>query len=286
MKKIISILKTKAVKVTYTILLYFFACIGLFLTTGFFAVKFGLTNTSGIIDRQSEFFGKTDTQGTDKDYTWNQGEEWHNFSQAIEKDIKVLKRVESETGVPARLIVTPVFVEQMRLYHTDRALFKSLFAPLKILGTQTQFSLGVSGIKQETAKLIETHLVTKDSIYYLGNEYAHYLDFKSSDIDTERFERLTNYKDRYYSYLYTALYIKQLATGWKKSGFDISKKPEILATLFNIGFEHSKPNANPETGGAEIEINGTKLSFGRLAGEFYYSDELVQTYPKSDLIIR
>ncbi|MDB5204719.1 MAG: hypothetical protein JWP09_747 [Candidatus Taylorbacteria bacterium] len=275
-------------KKIFNIFLYIFAAIGLFLTLGFFAVKLGLTNTKGIIDQQVEFFRNQDNTVT-VDTTprpWNQGPEWENFSAAISKDTQVLKRVESETGVPSRLIISAVFVEQMRLYFSERQTFKDLFAPLKILGTQTQFSLGVSGIKQKTAEQVENYLKDPTSAYYLGDSFAHYLDFKTTDIENERFARLTDYKDRYYSYLYTAIYIKELATSWKKAGFDISGKPEILATLFNIGFEHSAPNATPQSGGAEIEINNTKYSFGYLAGEFYYSNELTAVYPKQEFILK
>ncbi|MES2223958.1 MAG: hypothetical protein V4469_03430 [Patescibacteria group bacterium] len=278
-------MKKETLKKIFNVFLYIFAAIGLFLTLGFFAVKLGLTNTKGIIDQQSEFFRNQDNTTT-VDTTprpWNQGPEWENFGTAISKDAQVLKRVESETGVPARLVVSVVFVEQMRLYFSERQTFKELFAPLKILGTQTQFSLGVSGIKQKTAEQVENNLVATSSPYYLGDKFAHYLDFKTTDIENERFLRLTDYKDRYYSYLYTALYIKELATSWKKAGFDISGKPEILATLFNIGFEHSTPNATPQSGGAEIDINNTKYSFGYLAGEFYYSNELTSVYPKQTL---
>ena len=63
-------------------------------------------------------------------------------------------------------------------------------------------------------------------------------------------------------------------------------KPEILATLFNIGFTHSKPKLNPEIGGAEITIGEYTYSFGRLAGEFYHSSKLADLFPKTDLIIR
>lgn len=272
----------------FKILVYIFAAIGFFLTAGFFAVRTGLTNTKGIIDMQSDYFqNPTSAEETATiDHDWNEGAEWENFKTAISKDATVLKRVESETGVPARLIVSVVFVEQMRLYYSDRQLFKELFSPLKILGTQTQFSLGVSGIKPKTGETIEANLRNKDGLYYLGENYEHYLDFKTSNIDEERFTRLTDYKDRYYSYLYTALYLKQFAKGWEKSGFDISDRPEILATLFNIGFDNSRPNANPQSGGAAIEIGNQTWSFGRFAGEFYKSDALSDIYPKKELLLK
>lgn len=260
---------------------YIFACIGLFLTLGYFAVKFGLTNTKGIIDDQRAGFYDVNNQIDDKYLDWNKGEEWQTLDTALKRDFEVLRRVEKETGVPARIIVSGVVVEQLRLFYSERETFKQVFAPLKILGTQSQFSWGISGIKPDTAKAIENNLKNKNSIYYLGGDFEHMLDFKTDDIDKERFERITDYKDRYYAYLYTALYLREVAVGWKKSGFDISEKPEILATLFNIGFDNSKPNPNPKVGGAEIQINNTKYSFGGLAGEFYYSTELENIYPKT-----
>jgi hypothetical protein len=273
MKLLKKILNNKFIQTGFKFGVYFFAVVGFTLTFGYFAVKFGLTNTKGIVDKQREgFFDKNNIDSLN--LKWNKGEEWQVLKEALIRDKNVLERVEAETGVPSRLIISVVLVEQLRLFNSEREVFKQVFAPLKILGTQSQFSWGVSGIKPETAKLTEKYLKDKNSIYYLGERYENLLDFKTNSIDEERFSRIIDYKDRYFSYLYTALYIKELATSWKNSGFNISNKPEILATLFNIGFENSKPKPNPDMGGAEISINGVVYSFGRLAGEFYYSDEL------------
>jgi hypothetical protein len=68
---------------------------------------------------------------------------------------------------------------------------------------------------------------------------------------------------------------------WKNAGFDISARPEILSTLYNIGFSHSKPNANPSSGGAAIEVGGVTYSFGDLAAQFYYSNELISEFPRN-----
>lgn len=273
--------RKQPIKKIFQILVYIFAAIGLLLTATYFAVRFGLTNTSGIIDRQSDVFRYSEqNQPKDEDLVWNKGEEWQTFETAVAKDTAVLKRVEGETGVPARLIVSMIAVEQLRLFFSEREVFKQVFAPLKILGSQTQFSWGVAGIKQETAIQIEEHLKNPASPYYLGKPFEHYLDFKTADIDQERFARITDSKDRYFAYLYAALYIKEFENGWKKSGTDISKRPEIIGTLYNIGFENSRPNPNPQVGGAEIEINGKIYSFGGLAGEFYWSNELTEFFPK------
>lgn len=269
-------------KKIYNIFIYTFALIGLFLTFGFFAVKFGITNTTGIIDTQTETFnqGSSAQNNVTKEYIWNTGDEWDTFKNAITKDIATLKRVEGETGVKSRLIVMAIAIEQLRLFHSERQVFKEVFAPLKLLGNQTQFSWGIAGIKEETAKKVEEHLKDTSSPYYLGKQYETYLNFETSNIDQERFERITNPKDRYYAYLYAALYIKQFIVGWQKADVDISNRPDIIATLYNIGFQNSKPNPNPQTGGAEIDIKEYKISFGRLGGEFYHSNELLEYFPK------
>ena len=178
------------------------------------------------------------------------------------------------------MIVAPLVVEQLRLFTSEREIFKQIFSPLKILGNQSQFSWGVMGIKQDTAKQIEENLKDKKSVWYLGKEFEHILDFKTDDHDNERFERLTDEHDRYYSYLYGALCIKQIMKQWSNAGFNIDNRPEIIATLYNIGFENSKPKRDPQSGGAKIEINGGQYSFGSLAQEFYNSDELIEEFKK------
>jgi len=173
-------------------------------------------------------------------------------------------------------------VEQMRLYTSDRELFKKIFEPLKILGVQSQFSWGVLGLKQETLIQIEKNLKNTTSTLYLDKNYQNMLDFSTSteNIDAERFMRVTDEHNHYYTYLYAAIFLKEIEKQWSNAGFDISGKPEILATLYNIGFAHSIPNANPQVGGAEIEIAKTKYSFGGLAYEFYYSNELLDIFPR------
>jgi hypothetical protein len=66
---------------------------------------------------------------------------------------------------------------------------------------------------------------------------------------------------------------------WQKAGQDISDRPEILATLFNIGLQNSKPKSNPQVGGSKITIDGNDYVFGSLAYEFYYSGDLINEFP-------
>ena len=169
----------------------------------------------------------------------------------------------------------------MRFFTSNREVFKRYFEPLKILGSLSQFSLGVSGIKQETAEKIEQYANDPSSPFYPGEGMGGLIRYEDgADRDAELFARLTDAKDHYYSLLYTALYIREIEEQWKRAGFDISENPEAVATLFNIGFQASNPNANPRAAGATIETGGRSYSYGALGGLFYESDELAGDFPK------
>lgn len=263
----------------YLFFLYFFAIIGFFLVAGYFAIQFGFTNENGVIDKQQDNFLSAQIFDSDAP-DWAKSEEWETLKKAIIRDTAVIYEVAKDADINSRLIVAQLVPEQLRLFHDNRELFKKIFSPLQILGNQNQFSWGIVGIKRETAIEIEQHLKDKASFYYLGKQYEHILDFKTNNPGQERFSRITDEKNHYYPYLYTALYLKQIIKQWGTAGYNISDKPDILSTLYNIGFSHSLPNANPSSGGAEITINGKIYSFGSLANEFYLSDELTDHFGK------
>ncbi len=259
------------------------------LTAVFFAVEFGLTNEKGLVDAQRNTFantGATSTKiissqkGLQSKPIWTKTEEWGVIHNAIIRDREPIYKAAALLDIKPRTLVSIIMVEQMRLFSSDRELFKRVFAPLKVLTSQSQFSWGVVGIKEETAIQVEQYLKASTSPFYLGKQYEHILDFNTNNIDEERFTRITDEHNRYYSYLYAAVLIRELETQWKASGYDISKKPGVVATLFNIGFIHSKPNANPKIGGAAIVLASSTYSFGGLAESFYNSDELIDLFPR------
>jgi len=220
-------------------------------------------------------------------FSWMNSEEWQAFRGGVVKDTAAIYRAARACNVPPRMIVTMMVSEQLRLFFSERESFKKFFSPLKILGNETKFSLGVSGIKDDTGELIEAYLKKEDSPFYPGAEYEKLLDYEvrptdSTTISDLRYQRLTA-KNHYYAYLYTGLYLKQIEAQWHKAGFNISSRPEILATLFNLGFVKSEPKANPQVGGTTIIINGRNYSYGSLAFEFYYSGELSKEFPFIEL---
>jgi len=212
-------------------------------------------------------------------FEWMNIPEWQDFKLAVAKDKPLIDSVALVTGVEPRLIVAVLVGEQIRLFNSSREAYKKWIGPLKILSVETTFSLGVTGIKVPTAQRIEQNLKDSTSIFYLGEKYENLLDFQTKNITLERFNRLTSYKNHFYSYLYAALNVKQINVQWERSGFPINERPEILATLYNIGYEVSIPKENPVVGGSGINIKGRMYSFGAVAYEFYYSGELYDLFP-------
>ena len=212
-------------------------------------------------------------------FEWMNIAEWEDFKLAVVKDKPLIDSVANLTDVEPRLIVAVLVGEQIRLFNSEREAYKKWIGPLKILSVETTFSLGVTGIKVPTAQTIERNLKDRQSVFYLGEKYEHLLDFQTNNITDERFKRLTSYKNHFYSYLYAALNIKQIKTQWERAGYPIGDRPEILATLYNIGFEVSIPKENPVVGGSTVMIHRKPYSFGAIAYEYYYSGELFDLFP-------
>lgn len=278
--------KLKVLKFIFTIFLYVFAVIGFVFTGVFIAMQLHLTDVKGSIDSRNEYFNKVrdeitrTTQATNIQYDWTTTSDWDVLKNGLIKDKEPILEASRVSGVPARMIAAVVIPEQFRFFSSNRESFKRYFEPLKLLGNGTKFSFGVAGIKTGTAMQIEENLKDKNSVYYAGADHENDLNFTTSDPDTERMDRLTDSHNHYFSYLYSGLFINQISNQWKNAGYSIDNRPEVISTLFNLGFSHSQPKANPEVGGAEIVINGRSYTFGGIAYEFYYSNELVDIFPR------
>lgn len=278
----------KGLKLLLTIAVCAFALLGLGFTAVYVGMQFGVFNVRGSISERNAFFGggvkAPDAPSTPAKVcqadgvavcSWNETPEWAVVKGGLTKDASIIQRVAGETKVSPRLIASVVVPEQIRFFTSEREIFKRYFEPLKILGSLSQFSLGVSGIKQETANKIEQYANDPASPFYPGDGYAALIAYApGANHDKELYNRLADAKNHYYSYLYTALYIKEIQMQWQRAGFPLDGKPEIIGTLFNIGFQASSPKAEPQTAGASITTGGTTYSFGQLGANFYNSLEL------------
>lgn len=227
----------------------------------------------------SSLLGKQQQQNTPNAIPWMNTVEWDALKTAILRDSALLRRAGEISGVEPRLIVGCLVGEQIRLFNSKREMFKKYLGPVKVLSVQSQFSYGVNGVKEFTAKAVEEHLKDPSSEYYMGKHYENILDFATEDHTNERYRRLVDYRNHLYSYIYTGCILHQTMMQWKRAGYDISRRPDVLFTLFNVGFSQSKPNADPRCGGSHVSVDGHIYTFGAIGFDFYYSGELSRAFP-------
>jgi len=210
---------------------------------------------------------------------WMATTEWEMLKPSILKDSALLIEAGRITGVEPRLIVACLVGEQIRLFNSSREMVKKYLGPVKMLSVQSQFSYGVNGIKEHTAKAVEAHLKDSTSEFYMGKHYENILDFRTDNHEMERYNRLVDYRNHLYSYIYTGCILKQTMLQWRRAGFDISDRPDILCTLFNVGFAQSHPHGAPRCGGSHISVDGRLYTFGAIGFDFYYSGDLASAFP-------
>ncbi|MBR1765413.1 MAG: hypothetical protein IJ745_00050 [Bacteroidales bacterium] len=238
-----------------------------------------LPELDNLADRLCEELERVPQQRNGNVIPWMAGPEWQALKQAIQRDSALIIEAGRLSGVEPRMIVGCLVGEQIRLFNSKREMFKKYLGPVKVLSVQSQFSYGVNGIKDFTAKAVEEHLQDPTSEFYMGPAYEHLLDFTTEDHETERYNRLVDYRNHLYSYLYTGCILHQTMLQWRRAGYDISDRPDILFTLFNVGFAQSVPKANPVAGGSHITVGDAEYTFGAIGFDFYYSGELAETFP-------
>ncbi len=213
-------------------------------------------------------------------FLWADSAEWAVMKSAFIRDQEYINQAAKDAGISPRILLGGIIGEQFRFFTNSRDSFKSYFEPLKILASLSKFSYGIAGLKPETVKRIDEQLQSPESVFYIGKEMENIITYpEGSDHDTIRFERITDTKNTYYSYLYAGLFMRMVSVQWAHAGYDISENPGVLATLYNLGFNRSIPKENPAPGGAPITVNGNQYNFGILAEEFCYSGELINEFP-------
>jgi len=222
-------------------------------------------------------------------YEWSNYKVWDQFSKAVLRDKSAIDSVSKITGVESRLIVMCLVGEQVRMFNASRERFKQYVYPFSRVILPNNRGYGVTSILEHTALRIESNLQNKNSAFYPGDYFSKCLNYRDSfpnlivdSIEAHKhktIQRLIKGGDHFYSYLYTAFLLRQYYTQWSNAGHDISYRPEVLGTLFNIGFEKSKPRAKPKAGGSTFKIGEKDYTFGGLCFEFYYSGELIEAFP-------
>lgn len=292
----------RVLSIIFDIFLYVFAIIGFMFTAIYIAMQFGWLNVQGSAKERDAYFKVSDVNLSANavsifnfqkskeaeighpllnNLAWMNSPDFQLLKEIFTRDQAIINKAALDAGINPRLILGGVMGEQLRFFSSRREAFKQYFEPLKVLASLSQFSYGIAGLKPETVERIDNNLKNPKSVFYLGSDMEHRADYMNGvDVASERFNRITNAKDPYYSYLYVGLFMRQVEAQWANAGYPIYGRPEILATLYNLGFNRSIPKENPSSGGAPIVVDGVEYVFGDIAYQFYYSDELIDIYPR------
>jgi len=196
-------------------------------------------------------------------FAWSRSPLWDSTALAVRRDLPVIESAARRMGVSPRLVALPAICEQLRRAESFREAYKKFFTSFVPL---SNVSVGVTGIKPES---LDRLLPFCDS-----------LDRALIDsVPVETIRRRLQEPDHAWSYLYAALYMKCILRQWREAGVDLSQRPEIVMTVYNLGVNRCPPRPDPLAGGAVFTIDGVEHSFGSFAREFYWSGLLYPQLP-------
>jgi len=156
-----------------------------------------------------------------------------------------------------RLLASVIYAE-LRLNVNLLDSFERVFASL---GSNT--STGLAQIRINTAKWIIDTVSDSNSCYSLEPQFYKWVPrYESRDDIIALLEKDST------NCLLAALHLRQIIKRWKRGGFDIENRPDIIATLYSYGLfnrddtseiaPHAKPRRN---------------FFGKVAADFFYSEK-------------
>jgi len=163
-----------------------------------------------------------------------------------------------------------IMIEQLRGTMTNRGFFKQMVKN-NILQSFTDFSLWIWWMKISTALEIEKYLKYPTSEFYLWKKYETILDDVQYNKNLSLQKKLTENINYYHQYLYTWLAIKMIKKQWMDKWYDLNNKFWIIATIYNLWLNKSKPNWYPKIWWAEIFIDWKKWYFWELWEKIWIS---------------
>ena len=183
-----------------------------------------------------------------------------------------INKYSNELGVDARIVAGVIYVEMFRNLTTEKGFIEQKLESRHVTRTLLKIkghTVGIGQIHMQVMERCIENFNNPNSPFYMGKEFENYVTWK----DFDKAEEAKNYVDElgihHSEYTnpdaqikFVAAMIAQLQTQWKNAGYDISDKPEILGTLYNLGFDKSNPKANPRSGGSINFIFGKEMRFG------------------------
>jgi len=203
------------------------------------------------------------------------------------KYLDIIKNISNITWIDYKLILSSIAVEQLRYLTTNRGYAKKLIKNNNYLTSFTKFSYWLGWIKTHTFNNIN-HWISK----YNSNLYLNYYypQEKKTIKDKEELNKLySNEKkieenkekkdeekikeileSRYGWTLYTAWLLYSIKKKWKLAWFDISDRPWVILTLYNMG-NNKVPHWKPALGWSLIAVTeDEKLYFWEIGFIFFH----------------
>lgn len=168
-----------------------------------------------------------------------------------------IKKVSLVTWIDEKLIISAIWVEQLRFLTTDRWYAKNLIKQNKLLTNFNKFSYWLWGIKFDTFKKINAGLQEYDMDFY--NKYFKEYDLKAM-VEAGDSYAYSDYniqmvlEDEYSWVLYSAALIYNIEKKRELAWYPINNKPWIIITLYNMWNEKT-PHWNPDTWGSRISVD-------------------------------
>lgn len=175
----------------------------------------------------------------------------------------LIRQCAEKLEISPRLLASVIYTEK-RMNVTLVDAFEVLYADL---GANS--SIGLAQIRLTTGKWIIDNAKDSVSNYFIAKRYHRWLPAYRNQADLIRL-----LKQDSTNCLLAAFHIKQIVQRWQKGGYDLSKRPDIIATLYTYGF------INRETGEEIAPHANPKSNFlGKVANDFYESSKLSEVYP-------
>ncbi len=194
-----------------------------------------------------------------------------SVNEQLKKLAPSINKYSKELGVDPRIVGGVIYVEDFRSLTTPKGFIEGKLEGrwiTRMLLEMKGATIGVGQMSREEMWRIIKNFNDANSKFYMGKNFENYVTEK----DFENSEKGIEYvKNGIHGYVFTdpdvqvkfvASMIAQFQAQWKNEGYDISDKPEILGTLYNIGFKNSNPKKDPQSGGSMNFIFGKQMNFG------------------------
>lgn len=166
----------------------------------------------------------------------------------IKRNIKYIKAAAKTYDVNACYLTSVIYTERVLNYDWTDELLDLVYVKAGQNG-----SLGFSQVKLKTAYFIELQYFDPSSIFYPDKKYKRLLSISMTP--SILVEKLLNDST---NIMYAAAYLRIIQSYWKKEGYSIDDKPDIIGTLYSMGLfakdgkvrvphQNPKPNYFGET---------------------------------------